>query len=174
MAYALEMFLDSSSDGRIRTFWEELSARNIPALPEGDWARPHVTLAICPDIAAVDHKAMAEVCDITPFPARLSTYGQFLGAPGVLQIGVTPTRQLLDLHGRVHQLLEAGKTPCDALYVPDIWIPHCTLSVGMAPSDFATLVPVLQQLPQISAEIAEIAWVDVAAGKELPLSAPLG
>ncbi|MFI5993962.1 2'-5' RNA ligase family protein [Streptomyces sp. NPDC051362] len=169
--FSLEMFLEPSADSQIRALWQELTTKSIVTLPEV-WARPHITLAICSTLDGIDHKALGAVCEDMPQNIKISTYGQFLGAPGVLQLGLTPTRELMALHGAVHDVLDSTNSACDPLYVPDVWIPHCTISMGMKAEDLGTLRTTLQNLKPIAGRITEIAWVDNRAGRELSVASP--
>jgi 2'-5' RNA ligase len=66
-----------------------------------------------------------------PFKVSLSHFGWF--EVGVLFLGVTPTRRLLELHRQIH---EASSPSPNAqwidLYKPEAWVPHCTLVTRLA------------------------------------------
>lgn len=93
---------------------------------------PHVSLipTDASDEDALVGRLVAAVVDAPPLRVVLSHLGWFSG--GVLFLGVTPTRELLEFHRLIHRACAPSPTAkWIDLYQPGAWVPHCTLAMGV-------------------------------------------
>jgi hypothetical protein len=67
--------------------------------------------------------------------------------PGVVFLAPRMSYALFSIHRAViHALDERGKPPiADERLLPDLWMPHCTLTGGLTPSQLVTAIEVCQQ-----------------------------
>jgi len=106
-------------------------ARCLGRVPSED-VGPHISLI---PTDAADERALVEqlaaaVSDAPPLRVVLSHLGWFPG--GVLFLGATPTRELLEFHRRIHHA--CAPSPAAQwieLYQPGAWVPHCTLAMNV-------------------------------------------
>lgn len=129
MVAAIELYLDVDTTRRVRRLWQALEEEGVPTLGSlNQRHRPHVSLAAARLLAP---EAVAAALDGLPLGRGLTLgldfVGQFLGR--VLWLGVTPTRELLELHSRVHDRLAAHGVDVWEYYRPGRWVPHCTVSM---------------------------------------------
>lgn len=137
---AIELYLDVDTTRRVRRLWQVLEEEGVPTLGSlNERHRPHLSLAAARQLAP---DAVAAALDGVPLGRGLTLefdfVGQFLGR--VLWLGVTPTRELLDLHGRVHDRLAAHGVEVWEHYQPGRWVPHCTISMRVPNPMMATAV----------------------------------
>ncbi len=106
-------------------------ARCLGRVPSED-VGPH--LSLIPTDAA-DERALVEqlaaaVSDAPPLRVVLSHLEWFPG--GVLSLGATPTRELLELHRLIHHACAPSPVAqWIELYQPGAWVPHCTLAMNV-------------------------------------------
>lgn len=160
--YAVVLNLDEKTEERLLELWAALDVHGVPspARTYGAGYRPHLTLTIT-DTADADGFVDAledELADISGVPVTLTSLGLFLPPPCPAYLSVTPTRRLLELHDRVHDALDGR--PCWDHYLPDLWVPHCTLAMYV--DDTAAVAQVVSQtsLP-IHATVAEAHLVEI-------------
>lgn len=138
------MGFDPASDGRIRDLWVRLAQAEIPSLLLTHAYLPHVSLAGCdaldvPDFAAeLERFAAAE----PPLAVQLATLSTFGTDEGVLFLGATKTRALLELHERFWRRLGPLMRGPWAYYRPEQWVPHCTLTFGLDPLQLGAAIPI--------------------------------
>jgi 2'-5' RNA ligase len=167
---ALELYLDTVAERRIRNLWdalEESGVQTLRSLTHGKH-RPHVSLV---GAAELDAQAVAQaLAGLTPAPPlelRFDCIGQFLGR--VLWLGPVPTEQLLAHHAEVHdRLAKAGVGSLD-LYRPGRWVPHCTLSMRVPLSKMTEAIRLCLDVIPIVATISGAAVADHARGQWLGL-----
>ncbi len=75
---------------------------------------------------------------------RFEALGHFLSPEDVYYLGVTPTISLLNFHKQAYDLF----ANCNIFpyWLPDIWIPHCTIAL---PGDINNIAAWLKKAPQI-------------------------
>lgn len=159
---SIELLLDAASEAAVRGDWERLAAAGLSSLAAhtSPSNRPHITLLARPSLRALD---AAQVDAHLPLPVRLGApvlFGD--GDRRVLARLVVPTRELLDLHRRVHD--RAGASTADAAHTaPDTWTPHVTLARRMR---LAALAEALELLgPAVDGEAVSLRRWDSASAR---------
>lgn len=126
MGYAVELFLEDPAAEAIRKLFnltESLMAQI--------GASPHVSLAV---FDSVDTSTLIDVVhsfaeDTSEFNIRLSSIGIFPGKENVVFLAPVITIELLALHQRFHDRLNAAELISDPYYLPGAWVPHCTITM---------------------------------------------
>lgn len=160
--FAVVLYLDAETEDRLLGLWAALDVHDVasPARTYGAGYRPHLTLSVVdtadPDRLRPDLEAA--LTDVSGLPLTLSALGLFLPPPCPAYLAVTPTRRLLELHEQVYDALEG--TPCWGHYLPDAWVPHCTLA--MCVESTSTVSDVVSQIAlPIHAEVSEAHLVEI-------------
>ncbi|WP_314455427.1 2'-5' RNA ligase family protein [uncultured Microbacterium sp.] len=123
---SLELVFDEPSDAAVRREWDALRAADLPsqARHTGESNRPHITLLVRPELADADLSPLA-----AELPLKLTLGAPLLFGAGrsrVIARSVIPSVELLDLHARVHALVDPGE---DAIHTrPGAWTAHVTLA----------------------------------------------
>ncbi len=147
--------------------WAGLEARGVRSMATTSHARhrPHVSLLIAERLPpATARRALAPLADATDLVLRLGSVSVFPGRAGVVYLGVTPTFRLLRLHREVHAHLAGAGVETWRHYLPDAWVPHCTLAQGLPDDQVTTAVRAVKRLRPIEASVASVGIVDTDTG----------
>ncbi len=139
MPYAIELYFDAASESRLYSLWDEFarfgesSMRNVES-------RPHVSLAVA---GAVD---LTATCDLLnqfgrstkAFPMSLRSLGFFIFRGRIAYLAPKVTPELLALHERFFIEFSFVASGIWRYYEPAVWVPHCTVSVGLLPQNLAS------------------------------------
>jgi hypothetical protein len=172
MVAALELYLDSVADRRIRTLWDALEDAGVQTLRDLTHGRhrPHLSLT---GADRLDGPAVAEaLTGLTVAPrltVRLDYIGQFLGR--VLWLGPVPHAQLLAHHAAVHARLHSAGIDSFDVYRPGVWVPHCTLSMRVPLPKLTNAIRLCLDVLPIEATIVGAAVADYARGEYTKLAA---
>jgi 2'-5' RNA ligase len=124
---------------------------------------------IRPAEAAAAVAPLREANDLT---LRLGSVAVFPGRAGVLYLSVVPTMRLLRLHREIHaRLTQCGVEP-GRNYLPDVWVPHCTLAQGLTQEQVTTAVRAVNRLRPIDADIVSVGLVDTDTGRVTTVAEP--
>lgn len=173
MAYALELFFDRHAESAVRTMWASLEARGLPSMATATHCmhKPHVSMLVAerltPDQARVAVEPLTEATDVV---LRLGSLAVFPGRAGVVYLGVTPTSRLLRLHHVLHSRLAAVGVESGRHYLPDAWVPHCTLSQGLTHEQVTSAVAAIKRLRPIEADVVEVGIQNTETGKITPIA----
>lgn len=133
MALALELGLDRAAEEAVRGLWAALEREGVASLVAHiPSIRPHLTLVVSEDadgLRACAGELRGQIC---PLQVELVGPGVFAAEPAILYLSVAPTAALLNLHARVATTLAAGGVELWPHYRLGVWMPHCTLSMGVA------------------------------------------
>lgn len=126
MGYAVELFLEDPPADAIR----KLFSLTDSLMSRID-ASPHVSLAV---FDSVDIRKLIDVValfaeDTPRFNIRFSSIGIFPGTENVVFLAPVITIELLALHQRFHDRLNAAGLASNAHYLPGAWVPHCTITM---------------------------------------------
>jgi 2'-5' RNA ligase len=147
-AYVHHTF-DAPSQAALREVQQRLKAAGLshPATPEQDMTS-HLTLAGFDEFDRSELvEALTDELDETlSFFMTFASLGAFTGENSILFLAPIVTQALLTLHERVHTVVVAYVGNSDARYTPGVWIPHCTLALGLTSSQLAEGVRQLSEL----------------------------
>ena len=150
MAYAIELYFDATTEACFRTVWEALAGHGIAKPAADPVARPHLTLAVYGGLHLdrCGPRLAAFAAATAPVSLSFAAIGlfPFAASVGVVFAGPTVTGDLLALQRRAHdRLAGAVEEPWD-YYLPDRWVPHCTLTEHCPPDRIGEVVTVCQRL----------------------------
>jgi len=173
VAYALELFFDPQAESTVRTLWASLEARGLRSMATAGHCRhrPHVSLLVAEQLTLDQARAAVEpMTEATDVALRLGSVAVFPGRAGVVYLAVTPTRRLLRLHHALHTHLAAVGVESGRHYLPDAWVPHCTLAQGLTHEQVATAVHAVKRLRPIDADIVEVGVENTDTGGITPIA----
>jgi hypothetical protein len=165
---AIELYFEPVVERRIRTLWTAMEQAGVPSLANHTHRRhrPHVSLVVADELPP-EPVAAALGALALPIPVMFQYVGQFPG--GVLWLGPAPTVDLLALHRATVDRLDAAGIPFWPSYRPDVWVPHCTLSMSARGEAVARAVRLCFDILPVPASLVSAAVVDHARGLMRPL-----
>src|SRR5262249_24240929 len=142
--FAIETVFDPAGEARIRELCARLAQGEIPSLLLTHGYLPHVSLAGCDELdpAAFAAELARFAAAEAPLPVALATLSTFGTDQGVLFLGATKSRALLELHERFWQQLGGLLRQPWPYYRPEQWVPHCTLTWGLDPVQLGAAIPI--------------------------------
>ncbi|KAF0112266.1 MAG: hypothetical protein FD147_327 [Chloroflexi bacterium] len=131
--YAIELYFDPQMEERVLAFRESIYKLGIdPVLGKmGD--KPHVSLAVFSKAEPENLKQVAFAFSqrLKRFPVQLDAIGTFPTIDNVLFLTPIPTVQLLKTHEDFHRMLKKVNLNPSPYYLPNRWVPHCTLEFNL-------------------------------------------
>ena len=129
----MEMFFDDQAEAAVRAMWDVPANAGLPSLATRTHRRhrPHISLSVTESLADSDLTELRSVLADQHPTLHLYVLGTFPGDEGLLFLGVPVTTDLLTLHTRVHTALSGRSVGHWPYYLPDNWVPHCTLAQGL-------------------------------------------
>lgn len=126
MGYAVELLLRDDESQGIRTLFS--TTRSVLA---DIGTTPHISLAVFDDVdvPCLSRIVQAFARRTAPFTLRMASVGLFPGTENVVFLAPVVTQSLLQLHAALHDQLAAHGMACHPYYLPDVWVPHCSVSV---------------------------------------------
>ncbi len=165
MAYAVEIYFDAETDRTVRKIWEAIAEAGLNSYMLEANYRPHFTLGVCEELDVAGMKAALDEFaeEYSPLPLALSSLGIFPGEEGVLFLGVTVARSLLDLHAAFHRAFAKYAQQQSEYYTVGNWIPHCTLAYLLSEEETIAALEIAREfaLPLLS-RTTEIGISEVA------------
>lgn len=164
MSYAINLYFNEEAEQSIMRLWESLALLNLGKCMSCTNGRPHITLAIYNDL------------DLTKAQEILGTLAQAVPSFELvfLQVGIFPlhkgtifltpnlTNDLFQVHGMLHAALAAWQGQGWDYYKPQIWHPHCTLSMETAVEDIPKVLgEILKDFRSIEVMIESIGIVSL-------------
>ncbi len=133
MPYALSLTFDEQADAAIRKIWRALADAGINDLFDRIGVPPHVSLAVYEEIDQTPLvAAIKSFCAQTSaLDVWLAAIGVFPGEENVLFVQPKVTPELIELYAAYHRLTE-GLGVCHPHYLPEAWMPHCTLGMPLS------------------------------------------
>jgi len=128
--HSIELLLDGPADAAVRAQWAALTDAGLPS--QADHASssnaPHVTLLARRRIDDTTDPALTALFDgALPAAVELGAPLVFGGGRGhVLVRSIVATRELLDLHAAVHEIVGGDQDVPHSS--PGRWVPHVTLA----------------------------------------------
>ena len=128
--YAVVAIFDTKTEQIIKNIWQELKKQSISCYAfEVEDRRPHITLASYNKMYINEFiREMGSFCHHqSAISINFKTIGSFLNS-GTLFLSPTLTKDLFDLHLSHHKHFEKYNNNPHSLYLPNHWIPHCTIA----------------------------------------------
>ncbi|MTD14354.1 2'-5' RNA ligase family protein [Nakamurella sp. YIM 132087] len=138
MVQSVELLPDAATEAEVRRRWSLLGAAGLPhsGLHTGASNRPHITLAVAPELPANREDDIVRA--IIGLPLRLRLGGLLLFPRGrggvVMALAVTVSAELLTLQDAVRRAVGDDRLGHQA---PGEWTPHVTLARRLDPGQVA-------------------------------------
>lgn len=163
----MEMLFDDASEASVRAMWGTLEARGLRSPANSRTRnRPHVTLTVADGVNRAQAAAAAEpVRTANDLSLRLGSVAVFPGRAGVVYLAVVPTLRLLRLHHEVHARLVGVGVESWRHYLPDTWVPHCTLAEGLSQDQVTVAVRAIRRVRPIEVDVTRVGLIDTDTGE---------
>ncbi len=162
--------MDSVSEAAIWKLFESVSDAGLSSFMLKSGARPHVSLALFKEIDLADFKSeLKSFADkIEPFEVTFASIATFPTEEGVVFLAPIVTPKLLDVHSRFHSAFSRYRSYASDHYLPNRWVPHCTVSMDLRSDQIGRVIDVCRQahLP-ISGKFERIGVIEYRPVKEL-------
>lgn len=162
MTLSLEFSFDADAEDAVRGLWRRLEGAGLP-VPTG---RPHVTFAAGRAIPPAARRDLARDLALLSLPeVWLYTLGTFPTSENTLFLGAVADAELLAVHIAVHDALAGRVRDPNAYCLPGAWVPHCSVTGDLSPTQLAAAFTALHPVEPIRARIADVSVVDTRTGE---------
>lgn len=162
--YGVLACFDNETEKYFKNLWQQLVDNNISYYSEEvKDRRPHITIA---DYNKLDEKKFIEDMDKfynskPKIQVTLSVLGTFLNS-GTLFIAPALSKELLNFHNRYHECFEQYNDEPSSFYLPDKWIPHCTIANRLSQEKLLGAFNYCsQKIGVIKAQISELSLIKI-------------
>lgn len=131
MKYAVEMYFDKITEAKIMGLAQKVADSRL-STKFLEWkTKPHVTLAIFNDVNEQRCIALLRefAKDKIAIPAFLDSVGMFTDTKTIF-LNPTMTKRMYQLQADLHEKLAEFDTSGWDWYLPDGWVPHCTVALN--------------------------------------------
>jgi len=157
--YAIVLYFDDTANKIIGNMIERTAALSGNSYMLDINIPPHVTLGcfFCGEQSDLLEKIESFAKNVTPFEVTFNSIGAF--EPYVLFVSPVKDEYLTQLNSLLHELLLNSYEPAEnANYLPDRWMPHCSLAVRLNEEQFSkakaieneTIFPFTTQVTKIT------------------------
>ncbi|MTI47934.1 2'-5' RNA ligase family protein [Sporosalibacterium faouarense] len=167
MPYSIELYFDKRSTEKIIKIRREFHKQGISIENVG---QPHITLAIYEDLDLEKYKEELKAYsqEIKTFDITLSNIGMFVTESPVLFISPIVTKELLNIHSEFHTKFKKHSGSAWEYYIPDNWVPHCTLIMGIENNNINRAIKSCKDLGlPIDATIEGIGILEFSPNKQI-------
>lgn len=165
MQYAIELYYDKETESKLFDLAEKIAEAKISTRFLEWKTRPHLTLACFNDIDEADciEKLKAFAQGHAVMPAYIGSVGMFNDTKTIF---VSPVMNagMYQFQRELYECLKGFDTNGWEWYLPDGWVPHCTIALTKDDEDeafFRASDLVLREFGKMCGEFAEIGLVKV-------------
>jgi 2'-5' RNA ligase len=169
--YGFIAIFDEKTEQRIEDIWKGLEENLISFYAfEVENRRPHITLACYNYISKNDFiKQMSDFYKDKPaIDVTFNTIGSFLNS-GTLFYSPTVTKDLIEFHFNHHRHFEQFNDDPNSLYLPDNWIPHCTIANRLSSEKLSEAFNYCSKRDTLCGKIKEVALIDISEKGKAPI-----
>jgi 2'-5' RNA ligase len=170
--FGLIAIFDEQTEELIKNIWMEIAEKSISAYAyEVKDRKPHITLASYNNLNLADFIIQMDgtyknqsVIDI-----KFSTMGSFINS-GALIFSPTVSKELSVFHSNHHKDFERLNDHPHSLYLPDNWIPHCTIANRLSPEKLnEAFYYCSRRSSTMLGKMVEVALIDVTQKGKAPI-----
>lgn len=161
--YGVVAHFDQDTELYIKRIWKELSVNAVSKYAEEvQDRRPHITIAGYD--SDVDIEKLIRDFDYfykskKQLSITMNSLGTFLNT-GILFVAPVPSKELLTFHANHHSFFEKYQKHAEAQYLPNHWIPHCTIANRLNDENLKEAVSYCtKRMERIHAVIIEISVI---------------
>lgn len=170
--YGVIALFDEQTEQLMKDIWKELKDKSISTYAyEVENRRPHITLASYSILNKTDYmKMMDEFYNEKPtINITFNVIGSFLNS-GTLFFSPTVTKELFEFHANHHRNFQHFNDNPNSLYLPNRWIPHCTITNRLSSEKLLEAFNYCSQRnDMIHGKIKELAIIEVSSRNEAPI-----
>jgi 2'-5' RNA ligase len=169
MAFNLELRFGAASEAFVKHLMQRLKDVGLPSNLLEKSVSPHLTLLSSETKLAEStlEKLDKRLKDQETFSLGAVSLSTFANEQGVLFLGVSVPRTLLDFHVSIHEQVDQNAYQLRPLYLPDRWVPHVTLATQFSKVQLAQAVERLELTLPVKLEVSRLAYVKYPAPLEL-------
>jgi len=160
---AIELFLDEPSADVLRQLWRRIAEAGISSHLHESGVRPHLTLAVGDRVDDPSVETVLREWGTANRSRQITFNGLGLSPSERANVFLTPivTRDLLELHQDLHDRLKGLVVSPWTRYLPEHWVPHCTIVERVPPINLARTIEIARSAPfPVEASLVEIALVE--------------
>lgn len=165
MAKGIVLLFDATSAAAIRACWRRLEAAGIPSLESLTHRRhePHISLVVADEIAVGDWLAVLRAGFFAADPIRVELGRGATFPGGWVYLGAAGLPA--SAHARLITALGQDAKGVWEHYLPQNWVPHCTLAGDLSDQQVTAAIDVIgsSPLPGV-ATVMSAALIDAATG----------
>ena len=137
MSFAINLYFNKEAEQAILKIWESLALLNKGKCMSCTNGRPHITLAIYNDLEMSKAKGALEVLaqKVYSFELTFLQIGIFPLNKGTIFLTPNLTNDLFQIHRTLHDAFATWEEQGWEYYKPQVWHPHCTLSMETPVAD---------------------------------------
>ena len=173
--YAIVAHFDQETESSIKKVWSDFSTHSISKYAEEiPNRRPHITLASYKNLNLDEFIPVFDDYYQTQkrLPLTFNVLGTFIKS-SALFLTPTPTIKLLNFHTQHHHHFDDYNDNPNSLYLPDRWIPHCTIANRLSNDKVEEAITFCSKnLSIIHSYIEEIAIITTIMENKQCVSAP--
>lgn len=171
MSRGVVLWPDDQVAAAVSDLWAALAERGVPSMATHTHRRhrPHCSLSVAEHLPADEALQAVGAVPAQPIPLRVESVAVFPPA-GALVLACVANGTLLAEQRRVHEALRPLAVDPWPYFEPDGWVPHITLSMGMAAEQLATAVPVVLEALPLSGSLDRGGVEDGTTGEHWPAS----
>ena len=150
MPFAVQLFFDAATDAALRRIWRDLAEGHIAPYLHMSANRPHLTVALYERLALAESDAalVALAAEVSPFAIAFAHLGVFPPSPeAVVFCAPRSTPRLRAVQAQVHDRLDRLAQGPDERYLPETWIPHCSVATHCPAERLVDALAVSLRLP---------------------------
>ncbi|MFD1851287.1 2'-5' RNA ligase family protein [Oceanobacillus bengalensis] len=170
--YGLIAIFDETTEELIKNIWKELKDNFISSYAyEVEDRKPHITLASYNNINKKDFIKQMDVTyqNQSVIDIKFNTIGSFLSS-GALFFSPTTTKDLIEFHLNHHKDFESFNDNPNSLYLPNNWIPHCTIANRLSQEKLNQAFDYCSKRHRtIRGKIVEVVLIDVSDKDKAPI-----
>ncbi|WP_045520794.1 2'-5' RNA ligase family protein [Neobacillus niacini] len=171
--YGIIAIFDEKTEQIIKDIWKDLKELSISYYAyEVENRKPHITLASYNSINIAEYVQQMDVFykDKLTIDITFNSIGSFMNS-GTLFFSPTVTKDLFDLHFNHHKEFEQFNDDPNSLYLPDRWIPHCTIANRLSLEELSEAFNYCSKRNKtLFAQIKELALIDVSDKSTAPIN----
>lgn len=130
MQYAIELYFNKELEEKIQGLAQKVADKNL-STKFLEWkTRPHITLACFNDVDEAKCARLLEdfAKNHKDIPAFINSVGMFTDTK-VVFLSPMMTKNMYQLQGDLHEALKEFDARGWEWYLPDSWVPHCTVAL---------------------------------------------